>query len=119
MTRRPAAEEFPNPLRIIDLDHLARQTSGDRELEREVLALFLEQLRAVTDEIARVSPEDRLAMLHKLKGAARGVGVFDLADSVERIERDPGPGNRRAFRRAAAAAVAAVEARLAAGVSQG
>ncbi|RUV26092.1 histidine kinase, partial [Mesorhizobium sp. M5C.F.Ca.IN.020.32.2.1] len=37
--------------RPVDLAHLARQTMGDRNLEQEVLALFVQQALSVRDRI--------------------------------------------------------------------
>ena len=41
--------EASDPVRVrpIDLQHLSRQTMGDRDLEREVLGLFAEQAQTV------------------------------------------------------------------------
>lgn len=76
--------------RPVDLVFLARQTGGDRALEEEVLRLFARQaatlgadLRAMTD------PEDRRRQAHTLKGAARAVGAFAIADQASRIETQP------------------------------
>jgi hypothetical protein len=75
--------------RPIDMAHLSRQTMGDRAVENEVLALFVHQALGVRDKIAAASIDDRLAMAHGLKGSARGVGAFAIADCVTDIERNP------------------------------
>lgn len=71
----------------LDRDHLARYTGGNRALETEVLQLFaehapiyLEDLRAATTEKAW-----RQAA-HTLKGSARAVGAFRVADRAEWAE---------------------------------
>lgn len=79
----------PARLRPVDLVHLARQTMGDRELEQEVLALFVQQALAVRDKIAEVSAGERLLLAHGLKGSARGVGAFAIADCATAIEEQP------------------------------
>jgi len=83
--------------RPVDLVHLARQTMGDRDLEREVLALFVQQALSVRDRIAGAGEQERLALAHGLKGAARGVGAFAVADCAAGIERLP--ADERAVKR--------------------
>ncbi|MBZ9677106.1 Hpt domain-containing protein [Mesorhizobium sp. ES1-1] len=75
--------------RPVDLAHLARQTMGDRSLEQEVLALFVQQALSVRDQIGGASIKDRLLLAHGLKGSARGVGAFAIADCVTEIEGRP------------------------------
>ncbi|MGB3541275.1 MAG: histidine kinase [Mesorhizobium sp.] len=75
--------------RPIDMAHLSRQTMGDRALEQEVLALFLQQAISVSRKMADAGVRDRLLMAHGLKGSARGVGAFAIADCATAIERDP------------------------------
>lgn len=75
--------------RPIDLDHLARQTMGDRALEQEVLRLFLSQAMAVRDQVARAEPSERKFMAHGLKGAARGIGAVRVAEAAGEVEDDP------------------------------
>jgi HPt (histidine-containing phosphotransfer) domain-containing protein len=79
----------PARARPIDLAHLSRQTSGDRDLEREVLELFVEQALAVRDKIAGASLKERLYLAHALKGSARGVGAFAIAECACAIEDSP------------------------------
>ncbi len=75
--------------RPIDLEHLARQTMGDRELEREVLALFVQQAISVRDGIAAADAQQRRSLAHGLKGAARGVGAFTVAEWAAGVESRP------------------------------
>lgn len=72
----------------IDLDHLARQCGGDHALERELLALFAEQCLRHEDTI-RTSGDARarLDAAHTLKGAARAIGAWRIADAADAIER--------------------------------
>ncbi|MBN9251526.1 MAG: Hpt domain-containing protein [Mesorhizobium sp.] len=74
----------------IDLDHLQRQTMGDSALGREVLAMFVAQSLSVRDQIAGAEPRQRALLAHGLKGAARGVGAFAVAECADAIERSPG-----------------------------
>ncbi len=75
--------------RPVDLAHLARQTMGDRELEREVLGLFIQQALSVRDMIGHADVRERLLLAHGLKGSARGIGAFAIADCATDIERRP------------------------------
>jgi len=73
----------------IDLAHLDRQTMGDAALQAEVLGLLDDQLTTVLSTIGDASPEERAALAHGLKGAARGVGAFALAEGADAVERAP------------------------------
>lgn len=75
--------------RPVDLVHLARQTLGDRALEQEVLALFVQQATTVREQIVAASTAERLRLAHGLIGSARGVGAFAIADCAAEIERNP------------------------------
>lgn len=77
------------PVSPVDLVHLERQTMGDRQLQSEVLSLLAEQARSTSLRAGSASPKDRAAMAHGLKGAARGVGAFALADCADALEREP------------------------------
>ena len=71
----------------IDLSFLDRVTFRDRALAREVLMLFSQQAESLLLEIADAGDERvRREAAHKLKGAARGVGAFDVARAAEDIE---------------------------------
>ena len=79
----------PSSGRPIDLVHLARQTLGDRAIEQEVLALFLQQACVVRERIGKATPDERLTLAHALRGSAAGIGAFALADCAARIEKNP------------------------------
>jgi HPt (histidine-containing phosphotransfer) domain-containing protein len=71
---------------VVDLTHLSRYTGGDEAINAEVLRLFDTQtseivgsLQAILD--ARDAKSWKEAM-HALKGAARGIGAFNLADAA-------------------------------------
>lgn len=87
---RPGGETCPpSQARPIDLGHLARQTMGDRAMEQDVLAMFVQQALLVLERLAGAKPEERARLAHSLKGSARGIGAFAVADCAEAIERDP------------------------------
>lgn len=87
---RPGGEgEWPTSGRAIDLVHLARQTFGDRALEEEILAMFRNQALSIKSRLRDAPPDDRKALAHGLKGSARSVGAFALADAAAVLELTP------------------------------
>jgi HPt (histidine-containing phosphotransfer) domain-containing protein len=100
----------------LDLDHLARMTLGDAELEHEVLAMFAEQSIRLIAAMAAL-PADAAALAHKLKGSARGIGAFAVADAAAYLEcvlrtGDDAPRALAELKEAVAEARAAIEAML-------
>lgn len=86
------------PRAAIDHAHLARYTLGDPELEFEVLQLFAGEaprtvalLKAAADAGA-VALRDWRMGCHTLKGSARAVGAWRVADLAEVAERDEDGG---------------------------
>ena len=69
----------------IDFDHLQRMTLGDRGLEQEVLAMFAAQSAGLVGSLATM-PADAPALAHTLKGSARAVGAFAVAEAAARLE---------------------------------
>jgi HPt (histidine-containing phosphotransfer) domain-containing protein len=69
----------------IDIEHLARMTLGDSSLEREVLAMFSAQAVGLVATLAAM-PADAGALAHMLKGSARAIGAFRVADAAEHLE---------------------------------
>jgi HPt (histidine-containing phosphotransfer) domain-containing protein len=69
----------------IDTEHLQRMTLGDAGLEREVLAMFSGQAVRLMLELAAPS-SDRGALVHTLKGSARAIGAFRVAEAAEFLE---------------------------------
>lgn len=73
--------------RVLDRDHLARYTLGDAALEREVLDLFVGQLPQTLAALqTSADPCAWKLAAHTLKGSARAVGAWQLADAAERAE---------------------------------
>lgn len=75
--------------RPLDLAHLSRQTFGDRELELEVLGLFLQQAITVRDSLAKAMPAERARLAHALRGAAAGIGAARVAEYSRAVEHEP------------------------------
>jgi HPt (histidine-containing phosphotransfer) domain-containing protein len=69
----------------IDLEHLRRMTLGDAGLEREVLAMFSAQAVSLIGALPG-SPPEAGALAHTLKGSARAIGAFAVADAAARLE---------------------------------
>jgi HPt (histidine-containing phosphotransfer) domain-containing protein len=72
---------------VIDEQHLVRITLGDPRLEREILELFLRQATLILDRVATAPPTMAVAAAHTLKGSARGIGVWRLAQAAELFEQ--------------------------------
>jgi HPt (histidine-containing phosphotransfer) domain-containing protein len=75
----------------IDSGHLERMTLGDADLTREVLAMFSAQAVTLIGNLGRNSadqglPSDAPALAHTLKGSARAIGAFHVADAAEAVE---------------------------------
>ena len=82
--------DVPSSRRPIDLIHLARQSSGDRGLEGEILSLFRHQLKVAIVQLGMTSGRERRIVAHTIKGSARAVGAFGVARLAERIEHETG-----------------------------
>jgi len=74
----------------VDIAHLDRYTGGDAAINAEVLRLFEGQCREIVARLESLlsdgSPGDLARKWHEaahaLKGAARGIGAFALADAA-------------------------------------
>jgi HPt (histidine-containing phosphotransfer) domain-containing protein len=69
----------------IDVEHLKRMTLDDAGLEREVLAMFAGQAVRLIEALAGL-PADAAELAHTLKGSARAIGAFGVADAAEALE---------------------------------
>lgn len=73
--------------RPVDLVHLARQTLGNRSLEREVLGLFHTQSEIYLQRLKDAGKDkDWADAAHTIKGSARGIGAWSVANSAEAAE---------------------------------
>jgi HPt (histidine-containing phosphotransfer) domain-containing protein len=100
----------------IDLQHLARMTLGDAPLEREVLGMFASQATGLIAKLAAL-PAEAGALAHTLKGSARAIGAFRVAECAEVLETAIRHGESSAkcqieLRAAVADARAAIDAML-------
>jgi len=76
----------------VDLVHLNRCTGGNKALNQEILSLFERQCRemlAQLEDFANASDNAKAwrELTHTLKGAARGIGAFALADAAAEAEK--------------------------------
>ncbi len=69
----------------IDLMHLRRMTLGNAGLEREVLTMFSAHAAGLATTLTNLAA-DTPALLHTLKGSARAIGAFAVADAAGRLE---------------------------------
>jgi len=93
----------------LDLDHLRRVTFGDRALACEVLQIFAQQSAMLCERIAadNADPKSVAALVHRLKGSARGVGAWRVAEAAETLEG--ATGGQTGFPVGLATLVAALE----------
>ncbi|MES2256013.1 MAG: Hpt domain-containing protein [Pseudomonadota bacterium] len=74
----------------IDLEHLAKYTGGEKDLNGEILQLFDGQVTSMVEELnALLASRDRKRwreIAHTIKGAARGVGAFGMGDAAAKAE---------------------------------
>jgi HPt (histidine-containing phosphotransfer) domain-containing protein len=72
---------------VLDEHHLRRMTLGDQSLEREVLQVFTRQITLLLERIACAEPAHAAAAAHTLKGSARGLGAWRVAEAAEQLEQ--------------------------------
>ncbi len=71
----------------VDYQHLKVQAADDLEVMREVLQLFLVHSEQLLDELDRTTDEKQWKQLiHTIKGSARGIGAFDVAQAAAHAE---------------------------------
>lgn len=73
------------PDEAIDLAHLEQMTLGEPALEDEVLSLFAVQSGDLMRRLHAL-PSDAAALAHTLKGSARAIGAFRVADAALDVE---------------------------------
>jgi DNA-binding response OmpR family regulator len=90
-SRPPTSRADQDPQPVIDLDHLFEFTDGDRQLEGELLTLFLSSADVY---LARMSEALRAgqswaAVAHALKGASANLGASRVMEVALAAERSP------------------------------
>lgn len=71
----------------IDQEHLSQMTLGERDLEGEVLRLFVRQAEMLMARMRAQQPGLARASAHTIKGSARGIGAWRVARAAEAVER--------------------------------
>lgn len=75
---------------VIDLEHLARYTGGDRAINAEVMRLFDAQANELVARLNGIlearDAKSWKEVTHTLKGAARGIGAFSMGEAAARCE---------------------------------
>jgi len=73
----------------IDLVHLSRLTMGDKDLELDVLKMFLAQIPNYIEMMKTAQSSDEIYVAaHTIKGAASNVGAFSLAQMARDAEQN-------------------------------
>ncbi len=74
--------------RPVDLVHLSRLTLGNRDLEQEVLQLFIRQSSIYLKRLSEASDQKSWCdAAHTIKGSAVGIGAWKVAEIAEAIEQ--------------------------------
>lgn len=80
----PQHENNPYP---VDLVHLSKQTLGDKDLEIEVLGLFVNQSTLFLQRLqSAASVKERKRVAHTILGSARGLGAWQVAEEAAKFE---------------------------------
>jgi HPt (histidine-containing phosphotransfer) domain-containing protein len=98
-----------DPAPAIDLAHLARMTMGEAALEREVLTLFERQAGLLLARMRSAPGPAVAAFAHTLKGSARGIGAWRVAEVAGMVEVEAAQGDDRTAAAALARLAAAVD----------
>lgn len=78
------------PAQTLDLDHLSAQAAGDKMLMQQVLGLFLDHAQTVLEALAEATEAKTWHdHAHSLKGSAKGVGCWAVAEAALEAERRP------------------------------
>ena len=73
--------------KAVDYEHLKNQAAGNLPVMREVLDLFVVHTEQVIGELERAADAKAWKQwTHTLKGSARGVGAFAVADAAADAE---------------------------------
>ena len=76
----------------VDMTHLQRYTLGDAALETALFDEFLPSAARYIEQLSgTLNDDDWSRTAHALKGAARGIGAFDLGDLAARAEAEAPP----------------------------
>jgi len=103
----------------IDFEHLSRMTLDDPALGCEVLTMFVTQSAKLLDQLAAL-PAEAGSLAHTLKGSARAIGAFAVAEAAAHLETTlAGQGDARSALDGLRDAVADVQGAIEAFLSRG
>ncbi len=88
--------------KAVDYEHLRKQAAGNIDVMREVLSLFETHCEQVLAELENAADAKAWKQwTHTLKGSARGIGAFAVAEAAAEAERHSMDKNKLAPIRAA------------------
>lgn len=88
MTAEDKESENTGGASPIDREHLAKYTLGDKAVEEEVLQLFASQALQQFEKLKSADTEKSWReAAHTIKGSARGVGAWKVAEQAEALEK--------------------------------
>ena len=80
-------------MKPVDLVHLSKQTFGSKDLETEVLGLFLSHSMQCLERLkAAQTDKDWADAAHSIKGSARAIGAWVIGERAEIYERQAASG---------------------------
>lgn len=81
-------QQIPYNRKPVDLVHLSRQTFGSKDLEAEVLNLFLSHSLCCLQRLqAATTDQQWIDAAHSIKGSARAIGAWEVGDLAEQFEQ--------------------------------
>ncbi len=86
MSQKSSIASYGNVETLMDWDHLREFVSNDRDLEIEILSIFLENIPDYIQELEASDVKEWAATCHKVKGSARAIGAWELAYQSELAE---------------------------------
>lgn len=78
---------------ILDVEHLSGFTGGDPDFECQILAIFVDNAPGYLAALSGTDDDNWKTTAHKLKGAARSIGAWNLARAAERAEKMRSPAS--------------------------
>lgn len=80
-------------MKPVDLVHLSKQTFGSKDLETEVLGLFLSHSIQCLERLkAAETDKDWADAAHSIKGSAQAIGAWIIGERAEVYERQAANG---------------------------
>jgi len=76
---------------ILDIVHLSNFTGNDPDFECQVLDIFMDNAPGYLEALSQTEQDGWKMRAHKLKGAARSIGAWQLARAGERAEQMSNP----------------------------